>query len=42
MYLSSLTRPADTPSIESAGRGPQTSISLIQRTATRASAGLVR
>jgi hypothetical protein len=38
MYQNSLTRPADTPSIESAGRGPQTSINSQKRTLP----GLVR
>jgi len=35
MYLNSLTRPADTPSNESAGWGPQTSVTSFQRTLTR-------
>ena len=40
MYLNSLTRPADTPFNESAGRGPQTSVTPFQRTQVRASRGL--
>jgi hypothetical protein len=31
MYTRSLTRPADPPSNKSAGRGPQTSVTLVPR-----------
>ena len=39
MYLNSLTRPADTPFNESAGRGPQASVTSFQRTLTRGGQG---
>ena len=39
MCTRSMSRPADPPSMLSAGRGPQTSVTSIKRTETRALRG---